>query len=291
MERGGLAVGLYAEANTYRTENCQPNAVAYFQSVVSGDGIMTNMPILVLTSTGGSNSDKSMYAIEFGHDPASTTVSTGSGGMFYNQTIKCKINGTDYFMPFSSTEGTYTTAYPIATTSTIIQTCATAGISCTASTLNASTGRIGKFVGSVANAAQGDGYGVFEVQANFSGTVPSGSVANASSFWINLSGSTVTAGTILCVQNNGIWAPGGLTLSTTTMVIGMRMHCEISGGTQPNEIFCFSTNIVANHITSLWQINVIEDILTTSTKSGDSVAVPWLKTSAGVQYYVNAYTT
>ncbi len=195
------------------------------------------------------------------------------------------------YIPLSTVEETFTTAYPIATTSTIVQTCTTAGISSSASTLHASTGRIGKFVGSVANANQGDGYGVFEVQANFSGTVPSGSVANASSFWINLSGSTVTAGTILCVQNNGIWAPGGLTLSTTTMVIGMRMHCEISGGTQPNEIFCFSTNIVANHITSLWQINVIEDINTTSTKSGDSVAVPWLKTSAGTQYYVNAYTT
>ncbi len=291
MERGGILAGMYAEAATARTENCQPSAVGYFQSVVSGAGIMANMPILVLTSTGGSEDDKSMYAIEFGHEPASTTVGAGSGYMYYNETIKVKANGSDRFIPLSTAEGTYTTAYPIATTSTIVQTCTTAGISSSASTLHASTGRIGKFVGSVANANQGDGYGVFEVQANFSGTVPTGSVANASSFWINLSGSTVTAGTILCVQNNGIWAPGGLTLSTTTMVIGMRMHCEISGGTQPNEIFCFSTNIVANHITSLWQINVIEDINTTSTKSGDSVAVPWLKTSAGTQYYVNAYTT
>lgn len=223
---------------------------------------------------------------------SASRCSTGtSGDIEYNQTLHILVNTADRYIPLSSEEGTYTTAYPIATTSTIISTCTTAGISCSASTLNAESGRIGKFVGSVANAAQGDGYGVFEMQANFSGTVPSGSVANAASFWINFSASTITAGTMICVQNNGIWAPAGLTLSTSNFVIGMRMHCEIVGGTQPQEIFCFSTNIVANHITSLWQINVIEDINTTSTKSGSSVAVPFLKTSAGTQYYVNAYTS
>ncbi len=116
MERGGILAGIYAEAHTARTENCQPSAVGYFQSVVSGAGIMANMPILVLTSTGGSESDKSMYAIEFGHAPAGTTVGAGSGYMYYNETIKVKVNTGDRFIPLSTIEGTYTTAYPIVST-------------------------------------------------------------------------------------------------------------------------------------------------------------------------------
>ena len=272
-----------------------PNAIVYLQSIPLGaQSSHATMPYIVFSETAtGTGSD---VLFEVGHGPAATTCTIGTGNLFYQNTLRIFVNETAgnrtaWYIPLSSAEATFTTAFPIATTSTIISTCTTAGISCTASTLNASTGRIGKFVGSVANAAQGDGYGVFEMQANFSGTVPSGSVANAASFWINFSASTVTAGTMICVQNNGIWAPAGLTLSTSNFVIGMRMHCEIGGGTQPQEIFCFSTNIVANHITSLWQINVIEDINTTSTKSGSSVAVPWLKTSAGTQYYVNAYTS
>lgn len=114
MERGGLAVGLYAEAHTGRTENAQPSAVAYFQSVVSGDGIMLNSPILVLTSTGGGSGDKTKYAFSFGYDPASTTVSTADDGgnatMFRTggnsnngtkllQGIQVICNGADFYIP------------------------------------------------------------------------------------------------------------------------------------------------------------------------------------------------
>lgn len=113
MERGGILAGIYAEAHTARTENCQPSAVAYFQSVVSGDGIMANMPILVLTSTGGDDTTKSKYAFSFGYGPSSTTVSTVDGAttaMFrtggnastniqFKQGILCLANGGEYYIP------------------------------------------------------------------------------------------------------------------------------------------------------------------------------------------------
>lgn len=111
----GLTCGIYAEAAS-EIAFTTPSSVAYFQSVSSVDGNQTGMPILVLTSIAGENEDKPKYAIEFGYEPAATTVRTGSGGLYYNDTIQIKVNGSDRFIPLSTEEGTYTTAYPIVST-------------------------------------------------------------------------------------------------------------------------------------------------------------------------------
>ncbi len=164
------------------------------------------------------------------------------------------------------------------------------GINCSATALDAEAGRIGKFVGGVVDADQGDGYGVFEVQANFSGTIPSGTTANASSFWINFSGSTVVAGTLICVQNNGIWMPTSITTSTTNMCIGMRMHYEDADNAQPAQLFCFSINPVGGtYLTSIFEGSTAA-YGATSTKSGGGIAVPFLN-AQGTVYYVNVYSS
>lgn len=110
----GLTCGIYAEAAS-EIAFTTPSSVAYFQSVSSSNGNQSGMPILVLTSIGGSG-DKPIYAIEFGYSPAATTVGAGAGEMYYNETIAVKVNGNARFLPLSSVEGTYTTAYPIVST-------------------------------------------------------------------------------------------------------------------------------------------------------------------------------
>lgn len=108
----GLTCGVYAEAANELAGRA-PSAVAYFQEVNSVSGVNTGMPILVLTST-GTAAKKSRIAIEFGYAPAATTVSAGTSEyMYYGNTIRCKINGTMMYLPFSTAEATFTTAYPI----------------------------------------------------------------------------------------------------------------------------------------------------------------------------------
>ena len=290
----GLTCALNAEVSS--NNGTSPNTIVYLQSLPGASSDFSDIPYLVFSETrGGATGTGSRYLFEVGHAAAGTIPTIGTGELFYESTLQIAVsettgNRTNFFIPLSTVEASFTTDMPIATTSTIISTCATAGISCTAATLHASTGRIGRFVGSVANANQGDGYGVFEVQANFSGTLVSGGSQNAFSSWINISGGATMAGATICVQNNGIWLPTGITTSTTDMIMGMRMHYEDTDGAQPQGLHCFSVNTPAAYITSIWRFNAIEDLNSTGTMSGAGVAVPFIKLSNGTVYYVNAWS-
>jgi len=43
-------------------------------------------------------------------------LSSSTGDMWYNNTLKCRVTGADWYLPFSSAQGSFTTAYPIAST-------------------------------------------------------------------------------------------------------------------------------------------------------------------------------
>jgi len=216
-------------------------------------------------------------------------LTTGSTKLFSTGTLRISIADTLYYLPLSTVNATFTTAYPIATTSTITSTCTTAGISCTASTLNASTGRIGYFKGTVAAPNQGDGYGVMEIEADFSGTI--GGTVAASSTWINFASAAVPGGNMICVQNNGIWLPTGITTSSAKMIMGMRMQYVDTDGNQPAGLFCFSTNISANVLTAMFDVNTIEDLGgSTTAASGNDYKIPLFKTANdGQVWYANVY--
>ena len=117
---GGLTCGVYAEADSETA--AVPSAVAYFQVAGGATANYANMPILVLTDD---STNKSNYAFSLGFAPAATTVSSGSSGdILYQQTIHIMANGSDAYIPYSTTEGTYTTAYLIAGTGTMTMTTA-----------------------------------------------------------------------------------------------------------------------------------------------------------------------
>ena len=161
----------------------------------------------------------------------------------------------------------------------------------TNATLNASTGRSLKIDGTAAAPAHADGYGTVEINANFSGTV-AGPYACAESCWINFAAAAVPGGNIVAVHNDGIYLPSGITASSAKMIMGSRMHYVADDGANPGSLFLFSTNIYSNALTAIFDVNAIEDFSNTGTKSGSSVAIPFLKcVNSGTVYYVNIYSS
>ena len=115
----GMVVGAYIGAYSNTAYN-KPTAGLWIETIAGtgvsfqADGGAHDMPMIALVTSGAGT--KSSLAIEFGSEVAGKTVTTDADGMYYNQTIQMKANGTLIYMPTSSVAGTYTTAYPIVTT-------------------------------------------------------------------------------------------------------------------------------------------------------------------------------
>jgi len=107
----GIYVGCFASS---ATAGSIPTAGIYIENIAGAEIDMSDVPMISLvTSGGGGAGEQSAIAFEFGNAEAAKEVSIGAGGMWQEQTIRCVINGTAYFIPMSTGEGTYTTAYPI----------------------------------------------------------------------------------------------------------------------------------------------------------------------------------
>ncbi len=159
----------------------------------------------------------------------------------------------------------------------------------TATAVHATTGRVGKFTATVVAPNQGDGYGVFEVDVTASGTFAG--TTNAFSSWLNVAAAAVPGGNLICVQNNGIYLPSGITASSAKMIMGMRMQYVADDGANPGSLYCFSTNIYSNVLTAIFDVNAIVDLGgSTGAQTGNDYKIPLFKdASAGVTWYVNVY--
>lgn len=189
--------------------------------------------------------------------------------------------------------GTATTGLTISGPTTAASlTGVSSGVGITVSTLNKTSGRALKIDGSVAAVAHEDGYGIEEINANFSGTF-GGPYACASSTWINVAAAAVPGG-IVTVRNDGIYVPTGITSTAAKMIIGARMHYVADDGADPGSLFLWSTNIYANKLTALLDINSIEDLNNTTAKSSGGIAIPFAVShgsAPGTVYYLNLYTS
>ena len=163
----------------------------------------------------------------------------------------------------------------------------------TVASLNATTGRISKFDGTVLTPNFGDGYGAVEVNLNIGTGAVAGHVAAMSS-WINLAADTTFTSLGYCVSplDVGIYAPSG-TLTNGKFIMGLKMSCVIDNGANPGELYLFNTNIFSNALTAMFDINALVDIAATSgAASAGAYKFPILKErSTGTTWYINMYTS
>jgi len=165
----------------------------------------------------------------------------------------------------------------------------TGSIAWTASTLNATTGRIASLKGTIAAPNLGDGYGAVEDELTASGTV-AGTFAAAST-WINFAEAAVPGGNLICTHNDGIWLPSGITASSATMIIGARMQYVASDGANPGSLYLWSTNIYDNVLTAMLHVNTIVDLGgSTGAVTQNAYKIPLFKdVTANKVWYVNVY--
>ena len=138
----GLGTGLTCAINAeVSSDNATcPNAIVYIQSLPGSGANFANVPYLVFSETAAGTGSNILF--EVGHAPAATVPTLTSGTLFYHDTLQIAVNKTAgnrtaYFIPLSTAQGSFTTAYPIvttyATTAISIATCTT-GISIVAPT-------------------------------------------------------------------------------------------------------------------------------------------------------------
>ena len=289
----GLTCALNAEASSNNATT--PNSVVYIQSLPGASSNFSNMPYLVFSETrGGATGTGSRYLFEVGHAAANTIPTIGTGELFYQNTLQIAVNQTagnrtSWYIPLSSVEATFTTAFPIATTSTITSTCVSDGLSITAGTL-ANNGRVAKFSSTSATPAMDDGYGAVEIDATISGTA-TGWFSPLSS-WINITGSGVAgAGGKMCAQSNGIYADAGAN-NGSELIFGMRMQAILTD-TNFTYLCPFDLNTGTTTVTALFRVGMpgTECAYEANANEGSTKlgAIPLLVDNNGVKYYVRLY--
>lgn len=270
----GLSCALNAEV--YSNTSVVPNAIVYIQSLPSGSTTsFANTPYLVFSETVSGSGTGSNILFEVGHKFAGTLPTLTTGTLFYEDTLQIAVNKTAgvrtaYYIPLSTAQGSYTTAYPIVSTSTIGVTVATGAITATCATLTATTGRVAKFSGSIAAGNLGDGYGAIEVDITMTGN-QAGHTAALSS-WLNLTGGATLAGGLVAAQSNGIYE-ADITMNGCQLIFGMRMSAILADTTGWQALAPFSLNTGNQAITALFHTASGPAIGYVST-SGALTAVP-----------------
>ncbi len=113
----GLICGLNVEVSSDNVS--VPNAIAYIQSLPESGADFSDVPYLVFSETrGGATGTGSRYLFEVGHAQAATIPTIGTGELFYENTLQIAVNQTagnrtSWYIPLSSAEASYTTAFPI----------------------------------------------------------------------------------------------------------------------------------------------------------------------------------
>ena len=101
----GLTTGLYAQAGS-DVAAVKVSSVLHACLTGGASAVMTRVPLLCLQdNVTGTQTDTLM---EVGFHAGGSTVKTGSGGMYYNETLKIYVNNNARFIPLSTVEGTYT---------------------------------------------------------------------------------------------------------------------------------------------------------------------------------------
>jgi len=107
----GHTAALYAQTTVTGGTN---NPTSVFTATLAGASGGTTTPFILFQDA---STDKSTILFSVGS--AGNLMGTTSGKIYYNETLRILANASARFIPLSTTEGTYTTAYPISFTSTL----------------------------------------------------------------------------------------------------------------------------------------------------------------------------
>ena len=112
----GLSCAINAEVVTSPAAAMgHPNAILYLQSVPLGaSSSHATMPYIVFSETATGTGSNILF--EVGHEPAGTTCTTGTGKLYYTNTLQIKVNGDARYIPLSTVENALTMSGAISTT-------------------------------------------------------------------------------------------------------------------------------------------------------------------------------
>jgi len=108
----GLVCGAYIGAFSSSTTGGAIPTTGLWIETIAGTGVdMSTTPLISFVTSGAGT--ESAIAFELGNAAAAKTVTVTSGGMYYHETIHVTANAAARYIPLSTVEGTYTTAYLI----------------------------------------------------------------------------------------------------------------------------------------------------------------------------------
>ncbi|MCJ7828248.1 MAG: hypothetical protein MUP81_00710 [Dehalococcoidia bacterium] len=314
----GLSCALNAEV--YSNTSVVPNAIVYIQSLPSGSTTsFANTPYLVFSETVSGSGTGSNILFEVGHKFAGTLPTLTSGTLFYQDTLQIAVNKTAgvrtaYYIPLSTAQGSYTTAYPIVSSGSTQSTSTGSGEIYTAGGLGVAKD---SFFGGKIDATQNTGAGTivngiydrFILTGNCSGsavglrvlvttagtTVTASSLIGASIHARLTSGDSVTGGSLIGVlaaidMGAGTGTPGGnaYCIECDATEIGTR-------GSKPMGFICFQDyDAAANAVQYLFDIGGAMNGASTGAKSATAIvstglvaATAYGAITAGLRVLVN----
>ena len=113
----GLTCALNAEVSS--NNGTRPNSIVFIQSLPGASSDFSDIPYLVFSETrGGGTGTGSRYLFEVGNQQSNTIPTIGTGELFYESTLQIAVNETagnrtNFFIPLSTAEATFTTDMPI----------------------------------------------------------------------------------------------------------------------------------------------------------------------------------
>lgn len=110
-------LGLLAGCMVKFTSNLEePNAILYLESYPTGSCDLSETPFITFCDYKAGSGVKSNTLFRIGDPVMGQAISTGSGKLSYNQTLRCSLYDTAIYLVTSTDQGQYTTAYPIVST-------------------------------------------------------------------------------------------------------------------------------------------------------------------------------
>jgi len=109
----GTISGLCVEVLYPEEQQTGSIALLELEAVVNTGYVYTDYTSVIMFQLGGTDSSSFQDGAYFLYVGGLTSA---TGDTWYNNTLMCSIIGTDWYLPFSTTQGTYTTLFPVSVT-------------------------------------------------------------------------------------------------------------------------------------------------------------------------------